>query len=90
MKTDGTLRQFPSGEWAIQVSGREPVRILAGEVFMVKVAGKMKRTRLAQRADGKYHSTTGLELRDGMQARFFDQREWHAKIAMRAAIGSER
>jgi hypothetical protein len=74
MKTDGKLRLLLSGEWAIQLSGREPVRVLPGEVFIVEVAGKMKRTRLAQRADGKYHSTTGLELRDGMRARFFVQR----------------
>jgi hypothetical protein len=80
MKTDGKLRQLPSGEWAIQAPGREPVRIVAGEVYMVEVAGKMKRTRLAQRADGKYHSTTGVELCDGMRAGFYDGREWHAKI----------
>jgi hypothetical protein len=70
MKTDGTLRQLPSGAWAIQVPGCKPVRILTGEVFMIEVAGRIKRTRLAKRADGKYHSTTGAELREGMRAGF--------------------
>ena len=80
MKLDSVLRLLPTGEWAIQAPGREPVRIVEREVFMVEVGGKMKRTRLAQGSDCKYRSSTGLELRDGMRAGLYDQREWYAKI----------
>jgi hypothetical protein len=79
MKTDGKLRQLTSGQWAIQAPGREPVTIVAGEVILVEVNGKLKRTRFRLRADGKYYSTTGVALCEGLRAGFYDQREWYAK-----------
>jgi hypothetical protein len=61
----------PSGRWAIDVRGREPVEIPSGEVFMIEVA---------QGGGGEYCSVDGYELREGLRAWFFDQREWYAKV----------
>jgi hypothetical protein len=78
-ETQGTLRMLPSGEWAIQAPGREPVPIVAGEIFLLEVAGELKQTRMEQRADGEYVSVNGYRLADGLRAGFFDQRERYAK-----------
>jgi hypothetical protein len=80
--TDGTLRLQPSGRWAIQAPGREPVEILAGETIMVEVAGssELKSARMEQaRPSGEYYVVQGYPLRDGLRAGFFDQRERYAK-----------
>jgi hypothetical protein len=82
-----TLRQLPSGEWAIQVPGREPVRIVAGESFLLEVQGerRMMRVRMERKEGGWYAVFSGargnrrVELRDGLRAGFFDQRERYAK-----------
>ena len=86
--TESTLRQQPGGQWAIAAPGREPVSIVAGEVFLLEVLGERKpqRVRLMQR-DGQWRavlSTSGsierrVELRDGLRAGFFDQRERYAR-----------
>jgi hypothetical protein len=81
-----TLRQLPSGEWAIQATGREPVRIAAGEFFSLEVRHAMRRTRMEQ-CDGQWLALLSgvrgagrrVELRDGLGASFFDRREWYAK-----------
>ena len=82
-----TLRQLPSGGWAIQVPGREPVPIVAGEIFLLEVQGerRMMRVRMEWK-DGRWYAVlyTGrgarrAELRDGLRAGFFDQRERYAK-----------
>ena len=75
-----TLRQLPSGGWAIQVPGREPVPIVAGEIFLLEVQGerRMMRVRMEWK-DGRWYAVlyTGrgarrVELRDGLRAGFFD------------------
>jgi hypothetical protein len=38
-----TLRKLPTGEWAIQAPGREPVRIVAGDLFFLEVQRVMRR-----------------------------------------------
>ena len=82
-----TLRQLPSGEWAIKAPGREPVRIAAGEFFSIKVRRAMRRTRMDQCDGGWLAVLSGVrgagrrvELRDGLGASFFDRREWYAKL----------
>ena len=86
-----TLRQLPSGGWAIQVPGREPVPIVAGEIFLLEVQGerRMMRVRMEWK-DGRWYAVlyTGrgarrVELRDGLRAGFFDQRERYAKAVGR-------
>ena len=86
-----TLRQLPSGGWAIQVPGREPVQIVAGEIFLLEVQGerRMMRVRMEWK-DGRWYAVlyTGrgarrVELRDGLRAGFFDQRERYAKAVGR-------
>jgi hypothetical protein len=81
VKIDSTLRLLRSGQWAIQVTGREPVPIVAGEIFLLEVPGytKLQGTRMEQRADGEYYSVDGYALRDGMRAGFYDGRERYAK-----------
>ena len=85
--TEGTLRKRPSGQWAIQVTGREPVNILAGEIFAVQMPGRStwQRVRM-ERRDGEWcamlsegRAVRRIELRDGARAGFFDQRERYAK-----------
>ena len=86
--TESTLRQQPGGQWAIAAPGREPVSIVAGEVFLLEVLGerKLKWVRI-ERRDGQWRavlSTSGrierrVELRDGLRAGFFDQRERYAR-----------
>jgi hypothetical protein len=82
-----TLRQLPSGEWAIQVPGPEPVPIVVGEKLLLEVQGerRMMRVRM-ERKEGRWYAVlyTGraarrVELRDGLRAGFFDQRERYAK-----------
>jgi hypothetical protein len=76
--TEGTLIMQPSGLWAIQVQGREPANILAGEVFLLEVQGhrQMQQTRMVFRrfeeGYGEYYSVDGYELRDGLRAGFLD------------------
>jgi len=86
-----TLRQLPSGGWAIQVPGREPVPIVAGEIFLLEVQGerRMMRVRMEWK-DGRWYAvlytgrgTRRVELRDGLRAGFFDQRERYAKAVGR-------
>jgi hypothetical protein len=82
-----TLRQLPSGEWAIQVPGREPVPIVVGEKFLLEVQGERRMMRVGmERKEGRWYAVlyTGrgarrVELRDGLRAGFFDQRERYAK-----------
>jgi hypothetical protein len=86
--TESTLCLQPSGQWAIVAPGREPVNIVAGEVFLLEVLGerKMKQVRMMQR-DGQWramlsssgHIERRVELRDGLRAGFFDQRERYAR-----------
>jgi hypothetical protein len=83
MKTDSQLRQLPGGQWTIKAIGREPVPILAGEIFLIEVPGytELQGTRMEMaRPSGEYYSVDGYELRDGMRAGFFDRREWYAKV----------
>jgi hypothetical protein len=87
MLTDSTLRLQPSGAWAIQAPGREPVPIVAGEVFMLEVHGerRLMRVRMEMSERGWYAVFSGsrgerrVELREGLRAGFFDQRERYAK-----------
>ena len=72
MKTDGTLRKLPSGQWAIQAPGREPVPIVAGEIFLLE--GK-RVLRIEHREGQWYVIGRRVELRDGMRAGFYDRRE---------------
>jgi hypothetical protein len=54
MMTEGTLRMQPSGQWAIAAPGREPVPIVAGEVFRLQVRtarGKFMRVRMEHADD---------------------------------------
>jgi hypothetical protein len=86
--TESTLRRQPGGQWAIAAPGCEPVNILAGEVFLLEVLGerKLKQVRMMQR-DRHWRavlSNSGpierrVELRDGLRAGFFDQRERYAR-----------
>ena len=86
-----TLRQLPSGGWAIQVPGREPVPIVAGEIFLLEVQGerRMMRVRMQRNEGGWYAFFSGayrgrrVELRDGLRAGFFAQRERFAKALCR-------
>jgi hypothetical protein len=73
--TEGTLQMQPSGRWAVILSGRQPVEIAVGEVFMVEVPGaypEMRRTRMEYlRNDGgggEYFSVNGYNLCDGLRA----------------------
>jgi hypothetical protein len=84
---EGTLHLQPSGQWAIQAPGHEPVPIVAGEKFLLEVQGerRMMRVRM-ERKEGRWYAVlyTGraarrVELRDGLRASFFDQRERYAK-----------
>ena len=86
--TESTLRQQPGGQWAIAAPGREPVNILAGEVFLLEVLGerKLKQVRMMQRDRHwrAFLSNSGpierrVELRDGLRAGFFDQCERYAR-----------
>ena len=85
--TDSTLCLQPSGQWAIAAPGREPVNIVAGEVFLLKVQGERKLMRVRmEHADGKWfavfisgHVRRRVELRDGLRAGFFGQRERYAR-----------
>jgi hypothetical protein len=78
-----TLRQLPSGQWAIAAPGRAPVAIIEGEVFEIEVGGKMKLARMERRRrpDGTemWVTAQGYKLRAGVRARFVDQRERFAK-----------
>jgi hypothetical protein len=80
-----TLPQLPSGEWAVQAPGREPVRIVAGGIFSLEVGRcEMGRARAEQRG-GQWlavligvrdeRSERRVKLRDGLGASFFDRRE---------------
>jgi hypothetical protein len=86
-ENEGTLRMQPTGQWAIQAPGHEPVPIVAGEKFLLEVQGerRMMRVRM-ERKEGRWYAVlyTGraarrVELRDGLRASFFDQRERYAK-----------
>ena len=87
MKIDSTLRLLPSGQWAIAAPGREPVNILAGEIFLLEVQGERKLMRVRmERKEGAWHAIFSgargerrVELRDGLRAGFFDQRERYAE-----------
>ena len=84
---EGVLRMQPSGQWAIASPGREPVPIVAGEMFLLEVQGerRMMRVRMQRNEGGWYAFFSGayrgrrVELRDGLRAGFFDQRERYAK-----------
>jgi hypothetical protein len=81
MKTDSTLRQLASSQWAIQAPGREPAEIPAGEIFMLEVAGELKRARMEQRpGGGEYYVVQGYDPREGLRATSYDQRERYAKV----------
>ena len=89
---EGILRMLSSGQWSISAPGREPVAIVAGESFLLEVQGerRMMRVRMEWK-EGRWYAVlyTGrgarrVELRDGLRAGFFDQRERYAK-----ALGRE-
>ena len=92
MSDEGVLQLQPSGQWAIAAPGREPVPIVAGEVFLLEVQGERKpmRVRMA-RKDGRWYAVLSgfsgaraperrVELRGGLRAGFFDQRERYTKM----------
>lgn|SRR5262245_59255584 len=58
------------------LTGREPLEITSGEVFMIEVAGELKQTRMEYRhlgrSKGEYYSVDGYALRDGLRAGFSD------------------
>jgi hypothetical protein len=78
---ESTLKMQPSGRWAVCRPGHEPVEIPAGEVFLLEVPGhrQLQQTRMAFRrfeeGYGEYYSVDGYQLRDGLRAGFFDNRE---------------
>ena len=85
-----TLPQLPSGEWAIQVPGREPVPIVVGKIFLLGVQGERRMMRVTmKRKEGAWyavvtwqsspHLERRVELRR-LKAGFFDQRERYAKV----------
>jgi hypothetical protein len=82
-----TLRQLPSGEWAIQVPGHDSVPIVAGEKFLLEVQGERRMMRIRmERKEGRWYAVLYIgrgarrvELRDGLRAGFFDQRDRYAK-----------
>ena len=84
---EGILRMLSSGQWAIAVPGREPVPIVAVEIFLLEVQGerRMMRVRMERKEGAWYavvnwrHPKRRVELRDGLRAGFFDQRERYAK-----------
>ena len=88
--TDGTLRMLPSGQWAIAAPGRVPVPIVAGEIFLLEVQGERELVRVRiERKDGlgrwyavpsSGRTERSVELREGLRAGFFDQRERYAKV----------
>jgi hypothetical protein len=69
------------------VPGREPVDIVAGEVFLLEVLGERKLMRVRmERKDGRWNAVfisgsrqRRAELRDGLRAGFFGQRERYAR-----------
>jgi hypothetical protein len=85
--TESTLCQQPSGHWAIATPGREPVNIVADEVFLLEVQGERKLMRVRmEHVDGKWFAVFAsgrgqrrAELRDGLRAEFFDQRKRYAR-----------
>jgi hypothetical protein len=64
------------------VKGHEPVEIPVGEIFQIEVVGsqELRRARMEMRPSGECYTVQGYSLRDGLRARFYDQREWYAKI----------
>jgi hypothetical protein len=83
---EGTLRMLPSGQWGIAAPGREPVSIAAGDIFLVQDERRLMRRVRIEHRDGQWyavvsgrHSEHRVELRDGLRAGFFDQRERYAK-----------
>jgi hypothetical protein len=84
--SESTLCLQPSGQWAIAAPGREPVNIVAGEAFLLEARGerRLKRVRM-MRHDGKWRAGLSsaierrVELREGLRAEFFDQRERNAR-----------
>jgi hypothetical protein len=84
---EGILRMLSSGQWVIQAPGREPVPIVVGEFFLLEVQGERRMMRVRMdRKEGRWYAVlyTGraarrVELRDGLRAGFFDQRERYAK-----------
>jgi hypothetical protein len=89
--TEGILQMQPSGRWVVRLPGYEPVEIPAGEIFLLEVQGerKLMRVRMEHR-DGKWYAVVSqrrVELRDGLRAGFFDQRERYAKAMTDDSIG---
>jgi hypothetical protein len=76
MRTDSRLCKLATGEWAIVAPGRQPVRIIEGEIFELEIGRKIRRGTMAR--DGTL--AEGYELREGMRARFYDGREQFAKL----------
>ena len=64
----GVLRLQSSGRWAIFRPGREPVKIITGELFRVEVDGELRVTRMEHLYGEGYYSIDGYPLRDGMRA----------------------
>jgi hypothetical protein len=64
----GTLHLQASGRWAIMRTGREPFELTSGDVFRVKVDGKLQITRMGHLWSEGYYSIEGYTLRDGMRA----------------------
>ena len=82
--TESTLCLQPSGQWAIVAPGREPVNIVAGEVFLLEVLGerKLKQVRMMQRdrhCRAVLSNSGAIERRVELRAGFFDQRERYAR-----------
>jgi hypothetical protein len=80
------LCRLPAGDWAIAAPGLEPVAIVAGEIFLLEVQGERRMMRvIMERKEGAWYAVVSwrrqrrVELRDGLRASFFDQRERYAK-----------
>jgi hypothetical protein len=85
--TESSLCQQPPGQWGFVAPGREPVNIVADEVFLLEVQGERKLMRVRmEHVDGKWFAvfTSGrgqrrAELCDGLRAEVFDQRKRYAR-----------
>jgi hypothetical protein len=84
---NGTLQRQGSGQWGIEAPGREPVNIAVGDIFLLQDERRLMRRVRMEHADGKWHAVVShrqperrVELRNGLRAGFFDQRERYAKV----------
>ena len=79
----GILRMQPSGCWAIERPGHDPVEITSGELFRVEVPGM--RGLLTTRVEYRHQERNGtlVEL-----AGYYSVDNYHLRDELLAAIGS--